>query len=223
MSLELDKRTEKAMFYLRRKRYELFKETHNLSLMDITEEEWVYLQRKADLYEKIFGVDRFQEIFECYNLAMHNEKLLESSRAYNYFLVKINFLMQSDCKKHLRMVNFADSERLEELLGEADAIYNGENALLNAYYQKEVAPTILKAIGEERFEFFNDYVNGDKTLNDMAIEIGLTHQGAHQRVASTLRKIRQKTKVRAALQEAYECALETEETSINTNFVCEKQ
>ena len=106
--VELDKQIEKRMFFLRRKRNKIFKDTEDLSLIQITPEEEQFIQQKADLYEKLTGVDRREDMLEFYKKCIRSAKLRQNYMTYSYFLIKINQMLNTDYnfkKKGIKMQN----------------------------------------------------------------------------------------------------------------------
>ena len=327
-SLELDKQTELKMIEIRRRRYKLFKQTQNLSLMQITPDEVEYIQRKAELYEQLTNIDRFAEILHFYKKAITSKKLLESSGSYVFFLSKVNNILFSDCNlkeknpgindfniysadikhklaierlkkfdlyqkthneslleisekeylyinelaekieeiinldcfcqlmdyydklvkkyakeqplsisplfisctvnllskklnKSFRTVQYSNLQNLEQILGE-EAIYNGENVLSSQLYKKNIIPSIINIIGQERFDLLNDIVNNDKSVTSISLEQGVSKQYISQKIEQ-MRKIIKKQELGNLLEDIYNDTLHTEDALLNTTFIKENK
>lgn len=223
-NLLLDEKSERQVFYIRRRRYKLFQQTHNLDLIDITNEEWLFLQRKADLYEELTGKDRFLDIFNTYKSCMLNEELLEKGCSYNAFLNMVNYLLKKDKPLSARRVDYFESAHLESILGE-DALYDGEKYLLQHAYGFKLKEKLVEYLGSEGYEILNELENNKKPLHKIGEEKGVSRERIRQKKEAAIEGRRCKTSARLKrkyLEEAFDVLSDQEIAELGTTFVKEK-
>ena len=187
-NLLLDRQTEEELSVLRSARYQMFKQTHDLSLLKLTIEEWLFLQRKADLYEQLTGVDRFDKIIELYKRSISTLDYLEKGISYQCFLTNINLYLQKDCgytNKKLHTVEYFTSGMLEELLGE-EAYYNGERYLIQNHYRKDLKEKLKKYLSEKGYYYLDERINYGLGLAEIAVQEGLSSERIRQKCIQAL-------------------------------------
>ena len=223
--LLLDEQTEEELSIIRSARYQMVKQTHEYSLIQITEAEWVFLQCKANKYEQLTGIDIFDKLVETYMYYMNDKHLLETGMAYSRFIINLNRLLEKDSKfnnKKLHTVDFYSSEHLEKLLGE-DATYDGENALIRGYNEIKIdsdLKRVLKTLTPSQAEYLREVIMNNKSMKDVAQSSGYTSEWVRNCCVNGLRKLRHSKNTRI-LKSYYE--VEKEPTSLQElTFVKDK-
>lgn len=224
--LLLDEQTERQIEALRRARYNLFRQTHNLSLVDITDEELVFLYRKSEIYEQLTGTYLFEIFVDFYKKTIADEKFLETGTSYAAFLRFVNHVLSKDCSSkrtaEKRMVHFFTSGKLEELLGE-EAVYDGELALIRAYNEKQIKEELKKAFTKlkpNEVEAMEEVVMNGMSQTDLSKIKSSSSETIRQYCVKGLRKIR-RSKYLKILRDYNETP--KEETSLlDLTFVEEK-
>lgn len=209
---------------IRRNRYEMYKQTKNDALLEITETEYKFLDMLAQKIEKRTNIDCFVEIAKIYervNKFYIDEEPYVSMNRFQFYLGCVERKL---LKRKIEVSLFSSASELEEFLGDM-CYYDGEKTLLKIAASVDLQDKLIKYLGENGFEVLNDTENNCKTYQTVANEKGLTRERIRQVRVNAMRGMYCKTlrhQTRRQLEDIAEVVFSAEQSELDTTFVKQK-